>query len=267
MKKRVILSFIAALFMQLTTVSADNYTDGITKLMDNEAISSFNTKMFEQLSQSSNVDVEYFKSQFKNEAVEWIADHYRKNMPEKDFSDMVSFFLQPEVLAIQKKVLSAVASSQGDEIKQKLFPQMMALIMGGTPEDLQEPDCAPELKKEILHWMDVNFASENFKATIEAAKSVVADNALANSKLPEEQKERVTKTINGVLSFMERNTTPLLMMYMVGKVDLHDMQVLNSIEKEPFYESYKKTNLSLANDVSSILAKVVAHMKQSKDER
>ena len=263
MKKRVILSFIAALLMQLTTVSADNYTDGITKLMDNEAISSFNTKMFEQLSQTPNVDVEYFKFQLKNDAAEWIADHYRKNMPEKDFSDMVSFFLQPEVLAIQKKVLSAVASSQGEEVKQKLFPQMMALIMGGTPEDLQEPDCDPELKKEILHWMDVNFAGENFKASIEAAKSVVADNTLANSKLPEEQKERVTKTMNGVLSFMERNTTPLLMMYMVGKVDLHDMQVLNSIEKEPFYESYKKTNLSLANDVSTLLAKVVAHMKKN----
>ena len=263
MKTRIVLLFVAALLMQFTTVSADNYTDGITKLMDNEAISSFNTKMFEQLSQTPNVDVEYFKSQFENEAVEWIADHYRKNMPEKDFSDMVSFFLQPEELAIQKKVLSAVASSQGEEFKQKLFPQMMTLIMGGTPEDLQEPDCDPELKKEILHWMDVNFARENFKASIEAAKSVVADNALANSKLPEEQKERVTKTINGVLSFMERNTTPLLMMYMVGKVDLHDMQVLNSIEKEPFYESYKKTNLSLANDVSTLLAKVVAHMKKN----
>ena len=265
MKKRVILSFIAALFMQLTTVSADNYTDGITKLMDNEAISSFNTKMFEQLSQSPNVDVEYFKSQFENETVEWIADHYRKNMPEKDFSDMISFFLQPEVLAVQKKVLSVIASSQGDDIKQKLFPQMMALIMGGTPEDLKEPDCDPELKKEILHWMDVNFARENFKATIEAAKSVVADNTLA--KLPEEQKGKMTQTMNGIFSFMERNTTPLLMMYMVGKMDLHDMQVLNSIEKEPFYESYKKTNLSLANDVSTLMAKVVAHMKQSKDER
>ena len=262
MKKRVILSFIAVLLMQLTTVSADNYTDGITKLMDNEAISSFNTKMFEQLSQTPNVDVEYIKSQFKNEAVEWIADHYRKNMPEKDFSDMVSFFLQPEVLAIQKKVLSAVASSQGDEIKQKLFPQMMALIIGGTPEDLQEPDCDPELKKEILHWMDVNFASENFKASIEAAKSVVADNALANSKLPEEQKERVTKTVNGVLSFMERNTTPLLMMSLVGNVDLHDMQVLNSMEKEPFFESYRQTNLSLDNDMSTFMSQIITHMKK-----
>ena len=262
MNKRIILSFIAALFMQLTTVSADNYTDGITKLMDNEAISSFNTKMFEQLSQTPNVDVEYFKFQLKNDAAEWIADHYRKNMPEKDFSDMVSFFLQPEVLAIQKKVLSAVASSQGGEIMQKLAPQMMALIMGGTPEDLPEPDCDPELKKEILHWMDVNFARENFKASIEAAKSVVADNALANSKLPEEQKERVTKTVNGVLSFMERNTTPLLMMSLVGNVDLHDMQVLNSMEKEPFFESYRQTNLSLDNDMSTFMSQIITHMKK-----
>ena len=262
MKTRIILLFVAALLMQLTTVSADNYTDGITKLMDNEAFSSFNTKMFEQLSQTPNVDVEYIKSQFKNDAVEWIADHYRQNMPENEFSDMVSFFLQPEVLAVQKKVLSAIASSQEEEFKQKLFPQMMALVMGGTPEDLKEPDCDPELKQEILHWMDVNFVRENLKATIEATKSVVADNALANSKLPEEQKERVTKTVNGVLSFMERNTTPLLMMSLVGNVDLHDMQVLNSMEKEPFFESYRQTNLSLDNDMSTFMSQIITHMKK-----
>ena len=262
MKTRIILLFVAALLMQFTTVSADNYTDGIIKLMDNEAISTFNTQMVEKMSQTPVVDVDYFKSQFKTDVAEWIADHYRKNMPENEFSDMVSFFLQPEVLAVQKKVLSAIASSQEEEFKQKLFPQMMALVMGGTPEDLKEPDCDPELKQEILHWMDVNFVRENLKATIEATKSVVADNALANSKLPEEQKERVTKTVNGVLSFMERNTTPLLMMSLVGNVDLHDMQVLNSMEKEPFFESYRQTNLSLDNDMSTFMSQIITHMKK-----
>ena len=248
--------------MQSTTVSADNYTDGIIKLMDNEAISAFNTQMVEKMSQTPVVDVDYLKSQFKTDVAEWMAEHYRQNMPENEFNEMISFFMQPEVLAVQKKVLSAIASSQEEEFKQKLFPQMMALVMGGTPEDLKEPDCDPELKQEILHWMDVNFVRENLKATIEATKSVVADNALANSKLPEEQKERVTKTVNGVLSFMERNTTPLLMMSLVGNVDLHDMQVLNSMEKEPFFESYRQTNLSLDNDMSTFMSQIITHMKK-----
>ena len=51
MRTRFILSFIAALFMQFATVSADNYTDGIMKLMNNDAMASFNTKAFEQMSQ------------------------------------------------------------------------------------------------------------------------------------------------------------------------------------------------------------------------
>ena len=50
MKAKFILSFIAALFMQFTTVSADNYTDGITKLIENEAIATVNAKMFDQFS-------------------------------------------------------------------------------------------------------------------------------------------------------------------------------------------------------------------------
>ena len=50
MKTKFILSFIAALFMQFTSVSADNYTDGVTKLMENEAIATLNERMFDQFS-------------------------------------------------------------------------------------------------------------------------------------------------------------------------------------------------------------------------
>ena len=71
MRTRFILSFIAALFMQFATVSADNYTDGIMKLMNNDAMASFNTKAFEQMSQIPSVNSGYLTGQFKTDAVEW----------------------------------------------------------------------------------------------------------------------------------------------------------------------------------------------------
>ena len=261
MKTRIILLFIAALLMQFTTVSADNYTDGIIKLMDNEALSTFNTEMVEKMSQTSAFDADYFKSQFKTDIAEWMADHYRKNMPENEFNEMVSFFMQPEVLEIQKKILSAVSSSQGGaEVSQQLLPRVQALVMGGPVEDLQEPDCDPELKKEILRWLDDNCTTEGMKAAIAAAKNIVGDNALANAT--EDQKVKATDLIDRVFSFFERNMTQLLMMSMVGKVDLHDLQVLNSIEKEPFFENYKKTNLSMASDLSIFMSQIITHMKK-----
>ena len=134
MRTRFILSFIAALFMQFTTVSADNYTDGLMKLMNSDAMGLY-TKSFEQMSQMPNVNAGYIQGQFKTDVVEWLAGHYRKNMSEKEFGDMISFFMQPEVQAIQKKVVSAAASSQGQEAIQSFMPQMQALLTGGTPAD------------------------------------------------------------------------------------------------------------------------------------
>ena len=63
MKTRIILSLVAAFLLQFTSVSADNYTDGVIKLMENEAISFVNTKMFDQATQDPNVNADYVKNQ------------------------------------------------------------------------------------------------------------------------------------------------------------------------------------------------------------
>ena len=260
MKTRIILAFIAALFMQFTTVSADNYTDGLMKLMNNEVLAIVNAKMLEQAPKSPNVNADYLQNQFKTDAVEWLAGHYRKNMSEKDFNDMISFFMQPEVMNVQKKVVTAASSSQGQELMQSLTPQVQALMMGGTPENLKEPDCDPQLKKEILHWMEINGTTEGFKASMNAAKSLIPDMA---GNMPEEQKAMMTKMMDGMFSYMEKNLSTIVLTAIVGKVDLKDMQVLNAAESKPFFESYKKANLSVAGDISTFMKKVMAGMKKN----
>ena len=257
MKTRIILSFIAALFMQFTNVSADNYTDGLMKLMNNEVLAIVNAKMLEQAPKSPNVNADYLKDQFKTDAVEWLAGHYRKNMSEKDFNDMISFFMQPEVLSVQKKVIAAAASSKAEDL---LAPQMQTLVMGGTPEDLKEPDCDPQLKKELLRWMEINGTTEGLKASMNAVKSLIPDMA---GNMPEEQKAMMTKMMDGMFTFMENNLSTIVLTAMVGKVDLKDMQVLNAVENKPFFESYKKANLSVAGDISTFMKKVMAGMKKN----
>ena len=259
MRTRFILSFIAALFMQFTTVSADNYTDGLMKLMNSDAMGLY-TKSFEQMSQMPNVNAGYIQGQFKTDVVEWLAGHYRKNMSEKEFGDMISFFMQPEVLAIQKKLVSAAASSQGQETIQSLMPQMQALMTGGTPEDLKEPDCDPQLKKEILRWLEINNSAESMKASLNCAKGLVAD--MAPEGISADQMEMMAKMMDGMFSFMEKNMNTLVLTALVGKVNLKDMQTLNAVEKKPFFASYKKANASLASDMSTFMNKVVAGMKK-----
>ena len=259
MRTRFILSFIAALFMQFTTVSADNYTDGLMKLMNSDAMGLY-TKSFEQMSQMPNVNAGYIQGQFKTDVVEWLAGHYRKNMSEKEFGDMISFFMQPEVQAIQKKAIAAAISSQGQEAIQSLMPQMQALMTGGTPEDLKEPNCDPQLKKEILRWLEINNSVESFKAYQNCAKGLIAD--MAPEGISADQMEMMAKMMDGMFSFMEKNMNTLVLTALVGKVDLKDVQTLNAIEKKPFFASYKKTNASLTNDFSTFINKVVAGMKK-----
>ena len=258
MKTRIILSFIAALFMQVTTVSADNYTDGMMKLINNEAVAIVNTQLVEQASKSPNANLDYLQNQFKTDVVEWMADHYRKNMSEKDFNDMISFFMQPEVLSVQKKVIAAAVSSKAEDL---LAPQMQTLVMGGTPEDLKEPDCDPQLKKELLRWMEINGTREGMKATFDAIKGVIPD--MAPSGMPEEQKAMVTKMMDGVFSFMEKNIGTIMLTAMVEKVDMNDMQVLNAVESKPFFASYKKANLSAVGDLATFMTKFLAGMKKN----
>lgn len=260
MRTKIILSFIAALLMQFVNVRADGYSDGIMKLINSGAMGSFNAKMFEQMSQIPSVNAGYIQGQFKTDAAEWLAGHYRKNMSEKEFGDMISFFMQPEVLAIQKKVLSAAASSQGQEAMQSLMPQMQALVTGGTPEDLKEPDCDPQLKKEILRWLEINNSAESMKASLNCAKGLVAD--MAPEGISADQMEMMAKMMDGMFSYMEKNMNTLVLTALVGKVDLKDMQTLNAVEKKPFFASYKKANTSLASDMSTFMNKVVAGMKK-----
>ncbi len=259
MKTKFILSFIAALFMQFTTVSADNYTDGVTKLMNNEVIATLNEKMFEKYSQLPNVNGDYLKTQFKTDAVEWLADSYRKNMSEKDFNEMVSFFMQPEVMNIQKKVIEASANQ--DAIQQTLMPQMQAIAMGGTPEDLKMPECDPQLKKELVRWLEINGTPEATRSALSAAKSLAADMTPAN--IPDEQKAMMMKVMENLTSYMEKNITAILLTGMVGKVEFKDLQTLNAIEKKPFFASYQKANHSLANDMSSFMSKVIKGLKKN----
>jgi hypothetical protein len=95
---------------------------------------------------------------------------------------------------------------------------------------------------------------------LNAIKGIIPDMA---GNLPEEQKTMMIKMMDTMFSFMEKNVGTILLTSMVGKVDLKDMQILNAVENKPFFESYKKANLSVAGDISTFMKKVMAGMKKN----
>ena len=201
MKPRIILSIIAVLLMQFTTVSADNYTDGLAKLMNNEVVANCDINVFEQLAVAFGVDADYVKGAFKTDAIEWLAEHYRKNMPEKDFEDMVSFFMQPDVLSAraQKKVVSAVNAAREDKkVKEQLAQKMVILLFGGTPDPLKEPNCDPRLKKELLRWMENNSSVEALTTMCKDVVNVSVGQKSSNAS--DDEKIMLSPEVTGLLS-------------------------------------------------------------------
>ena len=262
MKPRIIISLIAVLLMQFQTVSADNYTDGLAKLMNNEAVANCDINVFEQLAKAVGVDADYVKGSFKTDAIEWLAGHYRKNMPEKDFEDMFSFFMQPDVLSAQKKVVSAVNAAREDKkVKEQLAQKMVILLFGGTPDPLKEPNCDPRLKKELLRWIENNGSAEAWKAMCKDVVDVSVKQKYPNAS--DNEKVMVSPEVTGLFSYLGDNTTAFLLGAMVEKVGLKDLQTLNAIENKPFFESYKKANHSMANDLPTIMAKLLSGKKKN----
>ena len=260
MKTRIVLSFIVAFLMQFTIVSADNYTDGLAKLMNNEAIANYDIKVFEQLAVAFGVDADYVKGTFKTDIIDWLTGHYRENMPEKDFDDMISFYMQPKVLSAQKKVVSAVNVAPKDKnMKDLLALKMVVLLFGGTPDPLEEPKCDPRLKKELLRWIENNGSAEAWKAMCKDVVDVSVKQKYPNAS--DNEKVMVSPEVTGLFSYLGDNTTAFLLGAMVEKVGLKDLQTLNAIENKPFFESYKKANLSMANDLPTIMAKLLAGKK------
>lgn len=257
MKTRIVLSFIAAFLMQFTIVSADNYTDGLTKLMNSEAIAIVNSQIL-QTKSAPNVNADSLRNKFKTDALELLAGHYRKNMTEKDFNDMVSFFMQPEVLSAQKRVVSAFISQKSTE---KLALQVIMINIGVTPQNLKEPDCDPKLKKELLSWLEINGAREALKATCDAVVALL--HAGVPDNISEEEKAMMMKKTDVLSSFLKKNMDACLLDEMVGKVDMKDLLVLKTIENMPFYESYKKANQSAASDIAYLITKFMDDIKKN----
>ena len=216
---RIVLSFVVALLMQFTNVSADNYTDGLAKLMNNEAVANYDINVFEQLAKAVGVDADYVKGSFKTDAIEWLAGHYRENMSEKDFEDMISFYMQPKVLSAQKKVISAVSAAREDKkVVEQLGLKMVILLFGGTPDPLEEPKCDPQLKKELLRWMENNGSVEAFTAMCKDVVDVGVKQKYPNAS--DNEKIMLSPEVTGLLSYMGDNASVLLLMAMVEKEEV-----------------------------------------------
>lgn len=258
MKTKLILSFIAAMLLQFTTMKADTYTDGLTKLINSEVLAAFNEKSFQAATQIPGANANYTISELKNDAIEWLAPYYRKTMSEKEFNEMVAYYMQPDIMAIQKKILAS-ASGDRETMMQQLMPQMQSLMMGGDTEEIKMPECDPELKKEIIHWLEINKTAEYSKATFGSAKQMIGK--MTPDNIPAEQKEMIVNMVGRLFSFLEKNITPLTATMMInGKVDLKDLQTLNAIEKKPFFANYQKTNSSIAKDMSSFMNIMIEKM-------
>lgn len=255
MKTKCIFSFVAALLLQFTTVKADVYTDGIAKLLENEAIATIGTN---NMIQADGINAESLKKELGPIIVEWMAPHYRQNMSEDQFKQMVDYFLKPEYSKVWKKVMVA-ANANPNDMQNLISPtDMQALATGGTISDLKLPDCDPKLLKEVQHALKINNMIEMLSAAISPVKEMLLNQLSGN--LPEEQKGQLIGMFAKMFDFAERNMGTIITTSLVKTATLDDMKVINAIEKESFFPSYQKANVELSKDVKPLMETLMSKM-------
>ncbi len=264
MRTRFLLSLIAAMLLQFTTVMADTYTEGLTKLFDNGVMSMmFNTSTMKNAVQVPGF-ADYMNGQFKDDAVEFMAPFYRNNMSEKEFNQMIDFYSREDVLQAQKRIFDNMNSSDSQELVSLLAMRIQELMQGQKPDPVPMPTCDPKFTKEMMKYFEINNTAEMSKNVLNGVKNATVK--ILKNKMPADnpQMSMANTMIDNMMGFLGDNIVPIAATQLVKSTSIDDLKLFNSIENMPFYNSYRKANIDMSKNMQPFMEKVMGRFLEGK---
>lgn len=264
MRTRFLLSLIAAMLLQFTTVMADTYTEGLTKLFDNGVMSMmFNTSTMKNAVQVPGF-ADYMNGQFKDDAVEFMAPFYRNNMSEKEFNQMIDFYSREDVLQAQKRIFYNMNSSDSQELMSLLAMRIQELMQGQKPDPVPMPTSDPKFTKEMMKFFEINNTAEMSKNVLNGVKNATVK--ILKNKMPADnpQMSMANTMIDNMMGFLGDNIVPIAATQLVKSTSIDDLKLFNSIENMPFYNSYRKANIDMSKNMQPFMEKVMGRFLEGK---
>ena len=242
---------LAALLLNVSFAMADVYSEGLKKMMNAGALSLNLEKLRSTFPDNGQASAGLDRL---DDMVEIIAPYYRKNMSETEFTQMVDYQLQPEILAIQKSMLGNV--NDIGAMMQGMMDKVMTIAQGGNAEPIAEKDASPVLKEKIHRYFEMMDVKNTVTSSMKSVKQVVLSQAAGNP-----QNEQMITVFDRITNYMENNVSALLANIFVEKVSEESLDACLKMSDQPFFPAMKRANKAMLDDMPAIIEKIIPRMK------
>ena len=243
---------LVVLILNVSCAMADVYSEGLRKMMDAGvfAVSPDNLKL-PALSDGQPL----IKADVFDNMVEIIAPYYRDNMTETEFTQMVDFQMQPEIIAIQKSLLGKLDDL--GVVIEGMQDKIMVVAQGGKADPIAEKDADPRLKEKIHRYLDVMDTKNTVTASMKSVRQMLMSHAENNP-----MSEHMMAVYDRITGYVADNISAVLTNIYIDNATEKSLDVCLTISDQPFYPAMKKANEAMLEDMSNIISKIIPEKKQ-----
>ena len=235
--KKIILLFALFLSSMSLTVNADVYIDGLKK-MASQGMSAYNTDELTASFLESGISEDKLSlDDIIDITVDVSAPYYRKYFTEEQFEQLIAFYSQPEILALNKKNTQFINQ----------FPEKLRTYLSGTAHQIKNGQklsnvkalsCSKAYKDAFEKYWEMN-----------SLGSAVSKNPILLTLKHFQDGSKIVDHVNKNFPVFIRNG-------LLEVMNEEELTLYTSVTEKPFGESLIEVNKSIANDGVTITNKI-----------
>ena len=253
----------SAMFMlSCSMVFADDYTVGLKKMFESNALESVDMSAINELTQGKSITTEQVVDMF----VEHIAPYYRENMSLEEFNAMVEFCTAPEYVEVKNRVATLGTQNLEKDMEiifseSKINAIVTDILSGKKYKTTAKAACSPEYDAEIATFLEL----ANFDGVMNGILPGIKESMMKEAEgSPEaaQMKPVIEKMADELCNILTEEGKISVCNSLTRNVSIEDLKRHNSITEQPFYPNMNKASAALASNIINISLKVAQEIME-----
>ena len=252
-----------AMFMlSCSMVFADDYTVGLKKMFESNALESLDMSAIDKLTQGKSITTEQVMDMF----VEQCAPYYRENMSREEFNAMVKFCTDPEYIEVKNRV-STLGTQNLEKDIEKFFSEsknkaiVTDILSGKKYKTTAKAACSPEYDAEIATFLELSIFDGIMNGILPVLKESMMKEAEGDPEA-EQMKPVLEKVADELCNILTEECKISVCNSLIRNVSIEDLKKHNSITEQPFYPNMNKASAALAANIVTISLNIAQEIMQ-----
>lgn len=248
MKRIKIIIASAMLMLSCSMALADDYTVGLKKMIEANALESVNMETIQKMTSDKSI-----RGKVLDKVVERAASCYRENMSVDEFKSMVEFCTNQEYVDLRNRLDAIVTKDFEADFENFLTDEYlnfitMNILAGKKCETTAKAKCSPEYDAEIETFLEISSIKNVMDGILPAITASIMME-VENQPNAKELKPQMEKAVQELCNVINKDLTTLIGNALIKNVPLEDLKKYDSITQQPFYANMKKANAALAANI------------------